>query len=267
MTRTDDPIAASLTAVQAKRHNLERECEDAVTAAAAPFRERIAELDRAEAALQPLVANGDGPAATAGPPRKQRRGGGRRPRKDSTKARRSPAPDARREGAGGRAEGARNREAIKAAVRAKPGSSTAEVVEATGVDRSTVATHLSKLIRSPQGSGRPALRMEKDPDDGRVRRYYPQETDVAPADSNGAKTGEERKIMDALGAADGPLPSHEISVRTGIRSDQCGPMLGAMKRRGVIAEVPPKGPGFPTRWRPLTEAQRDVAQSAIAAAE
>lgn len=157
MTRTD-PIAASLTAIRAQRHNVERECDDAIAAAAAPFRARIDELNRAEAAIEPLVAKGTTPPAPASPPQRRRRQGSRK--KDST-SKASPPADARRDGAAGRAQGEANRESIIAAVREKPGRSTTEIVDATGLERSTVSQHLAKLVRSPQGSGRPKVRMEK----------------------------------------------------------------------------------------------------------
>lgn len=249
MTRTTDSIEAGLTAIRAEKHNTERECEDAMTAAAAPFRARIAELDRAEAAMEPLVAKGTTPPAAADPPKGGRRQGSRR--KDST-SKASPPADARRDGAAGREQGMKNRRAVIDAVRAKPGASTTELVEATGLERSTVSQHLAKLVRA-SSSARPALRMEKDPDDGRVRRYYPQEADVAPVRDGGAKTNDEQKIIDVLRAADGPLPPNEIAVRTRIRSDHVPQMAQQLNNRGVIERIPPKRDGLPPRYQPARQ--------------
>lgn len=252
MTRTADPIEISLTAIRAAKHNAERECEDAVTVAAAPFRERIDELSRAEAALEPLVArNGDGPAKPAGPPRKP--GGRRRRTKHSTPAPSGPA-------AGGhKAQGDANRKRVLDHIRAHPGTSSKEMMDALGMDRSTIAGHLNKLISV--SSGQAPVRMQKDPDDGRIRRYYAAQADMAPADESGVKTGDEQKIVDCLEAADGPLPPNELAVRSGIRSDFVPQMAQRLMQRGVIERVPPKRADLPPRYQPARKLADAVADA------
>lgn len=249
MTLIDDRTEEVLAALQAYRQEVEAEGDRALAA----YRERIEGIDRAVANIRGGGStNGAGPAKSASPPRKRTRRAERRPAKDSTSPASTPATPERDAGADARARGERNREAILKVIREKPGASTTDVVEVTGLDRSTVTTHLTKLVRSTQGSGRPAIRMEKDPDDGRVRRYYAQEADLMPANAEGVKTGEEQKIVDCLKSADGPLPPGEVAVRSGIRSDHVPQMLQRLTQREVIERLPPKRDGLPPRYRPAS---------------
>lgn len=249
-TISDDPIADSISAIRALREEAEQQ--------RAAVDDRIERLNRAEAALELLVAGRDeAPAAPADPP-KGERGQGSRRRRTSTPRAAKPAEEKAEGGGSGAEQGRQNREAILRVIRERPGVSSADIVEATRLERSTVATHLGKLVRAPQGSGRPPIRMEKDPRDGRIRRYLPSQADVAPADTDGAKTVDERKILNCLRGAQGPLPPGEISVRTGIRSDHVPQMAQQMAKRGVIERVPPKREGMPPRYQPSRNGERPL---------
>lgn len=237
-----DPIEISLTAIRAERHNLEREREDAISAAAAPFRDRIEELTRAEAALEPLVARRDeAPTPPADPPKGGRRQGSRR--KDSPPESPTPASN----GSTAKARGRRNREAVLAFIRAHPGCSRIEIVRGTGVPTNSIGALLNRLISGDQGAKNP-IRAEGE---RRQRRYFPAEMPLLPPDADGVKTGDERKIVDVLDEADGPLPPGEIAIRAKVRSDHVPQICQKLTQRGVIERIPPKREGLPPRYQPI----------------
>lgn len=246
-TISDDPIADSLSAIRALREEAEQQ--------RAAADDRIEELNRAEAALEPLVAGRDeAPAAPADPP-KGGRGQGSRRRKDSPQRRGSPAPNDADETAAekarqGRQAGAEKRtDEVLAHIRANPGCSQVEIYEGLKISQNQASQATLKLARAGK------IRKEKR---GKGAAYFAKEAPAAPADHNGAKTVDERKILDCLKGAQGPLPPAEIAIRTGIRSDHVPSMAQRMAQREVIERVPPKREGLPPRYQPLRNGARPL---------
>lgn len=271
-----DPIAASLTAVREARAAVEKQRDEGIERIRAAADERIDQLQRAEAALEPLATrNGDAPAAPK-PSSRGKRGGGRRRRKDSTPRRSAPAPAPRgadrastdtptaaaRESASDKAKA--NREAVLRFIRAHPGCQQRDVIEGAGIAAGSVAGVINALTRSRQGGGgQPLVRVEKP--SPRKKLLFPREADVARSDDHGLKTGDERKVVTAIVKADGPIPATQISVRAGVRQDHVSSICQGLQRRGILTAVPPKRDGFPTRWK-LTPGREALVDALTAAA-
>lgn len=218
--------------------------------------ERIETLKGIEASFESL--NGKAPASA---PPADRRGQSRpTPARTSTP---KPAAPARKSGDAAAAKARQDRqdrqggrssdlmEKILAFIRANPGRSGREIEEGTGIGQGSVSRTTIKLNRlgkiRTEGKGK-----------GSRKAYYATEAAALPVDDNGAKSEQERKIVECLREADGPLPPTEISIRTGIRSDHVPAMCQAMTNRRVIGRVPPKGMGKPPRYQPIAHPSVDV---------
>jgi hypothetical protein len=236
--------------------NLDTELAEKVRAAVDA---RVADLEAAERGL--AVLNGAKPPPVRDAPPTS--GGGSAPAPaSSTRKRRSPAKrkkpagvdDAaaekkRQERKAATVEGQEDDDLLTPAervlsyVREHPGCSQREIMKGLGMTQGTASRITIKLTRSGK------IRADES---GKAKAYFAKEAPALPADESGAKSGEEKKIVDCLIEAGTPLPASEISVRTGIQSHRVPSMCAALHRRRVIAHVPPKHGGLPSRWQSIT---------------
>jgi hypothetical protein len=222
---------------------------------------KITELREIEARFGSL--NGGAPAAR---PPSTDRGSSSQPARTST---RKPSAPARKSGdaaASKARQGRRDRQGdgrsselmdkVLAFIRANPGRSGKEIEEGTGTSQGSVSRATIKLNR--QGK----IRTESG-GQGKKKAYFATEAAALPADESGAKSEQERKIVEVLLEVDSPLPASELSVRTGIRSDHCPSMCEGLVRRHVITRIPPKASHLPVRYealkRPKTMSDRAAA--------
>jgi DNA-binding MarR family transcriptional regulator len=130
------------------------------------------------------------------------------------------------------------REKVLAFVRANPGATGNEVASGTGIDQGAVSRHLHALLRNGD------IRREQD---GASKRNYPSQHDALSADESGAKTGPERRIIEAIKAAPSPPTAAEIGKAAKLNGT-VNEMLGALERRGVVRRLPGETPQSAARW-------------------
>lgn len=122
-------------------------------------------------------------------------------------------------------------ERVVAFVREHPGCTQTEIREHFDIPKGTIGGVMLRLVRT--GGALRTEEGEPGPHGGRPQRlYYAREHDMAPSDTDGAKTAPERRIVDALGSI--RLTAAEIKKSTGIDQLHLGSMLMALVRRGVL---------------------------------
>jgi hypothetical protein len=104
-----------------------------------------------------------------------------------------------------------------------------EVAAALSADVGAVRNQLKNL--ASQGH---KVRVEVLGNGGKTapRLYRPAESDLAPADQNGAKTGVERQVVEAVSAVE--LTESEIAANTEIPEARVREVLAGLCRRGVL---------------------------------
>lgn len=141
----------------------------------------------------------------------------------------------------GRSEAAvtAGQKAILDFVRTHPGAIGKEVAEGVGIDQSSASRRLTALARDGK------FEIEKG---ARGAKHYRLRSAAMPTDDSGAKTGDERKMVEALREADGPAQTAELSGKCGVSVPDTARILSGLQRRGVVRRVPAKNDSEPARW-------------------
>lgn len=122
----------------------------------------------------------------------------------------------------------------------------ADVERELGISRQG-ANHLLKRCTTQHlaGGGQPPLCVAGGSGHkGDPKRYAPRQAAITKADTDGAKTDVERRVVSALRG--GTLTTGGIEKIAGVGSSSIGPILNALTRRGVVRPLP-NGDGS-TRW-------------------
>jgi len=202
---------------------------DAIDQELAIARERVNQLedlrDRASAIDGtvpdvPLSAGG----GIVDPPPKRRR------RRQRQKRAQKPKPSAPKPAAiTNRERGEQLRDAILAHLRETGGAQVKEIAEALSLDPQKVRSQL------PNMASNGLVRVEVLGSGGKTspRLYRPAESDIAPPDQNGARTGPERQVVEAVSGVE--LTESEIAANTEIPEHRVREILAGLCRRGVLA--------------------------------
>lgn len=212
---------------------------------------KLAALDEAEAALRSIEK---AKAPTPRPPRESRG----RSRKASPRRRRSPAPSSeppeRQAKARSREAGLEKRVALVAFIRNHPGCSQAEIRKALDLS----AGECSRMVKRLVSDGK--LRKEGERS---AQRLWTGEAPLMPEDASGAKTGLERRIVEAIG--EGSISAAEVARLAHCSINDAKSVLGGLVNRRVLTRVGSGGAAFYSRVaRPRTMGE-DEAEAALSA--
>jgi hypothetical protein len=203
---------------------------DAIDQELAVARERVTQLeelrDRASA-IDGAVSDVPQPESEGGgigdpPPKRRRR---RQKRTEKPKSSRQS-----QRGITNRKRGEQHREAILAYVRETGGAQVKEIAEATGLDPQVVRQQAKNLVSQDSRGLRVEILGSGGPTSPRL--YRPAESDIAPADGNGARTGLERRVVEAISGVE--LTESEIAANTEIPEHRVREVLAGLCRRGVL---------------------------------